>query len=137
MKIRAHHLLCMQGFQGYGYSPHFVENMTRVIEEINSSPTLELEIVAECDIICGECPHNQQGSCGKKSDSAERVRNFDLRVLQKLNLTEGMTVKANEIFAYVNDKLKNDSDLCGKCGWQEKCLWYASQNNIECHEQRI
>ncbi|PIU52192.1 DUF1284 domain-containing protein, partial [Candidatus Desantisbacteria bacterium CG07_land_8_20_14_0_80_39_15] len=30
MKIRAHHLLCVLGFQGLGYSPEFIKKMTQV-----------------------------------------------------------------------------------------------------------
>ena len=30
IRIRAHHLLCMQGFQGYGYNKTFTENMTHI-----------------------------------------------------------------------------------------------------------
>ena len=32
MKLRAHNLLCIQGFVGKGYSPEFVANMTRRVD---------------------------------------------------------------------------------------------------------
>ena len=28
--LRGHHLLCLQGFQGYGYDEDFVKNMTEI-----------------------------------------------------------------------------------------------------------
>ncbi|HII92208.1 MAG TPA: DUF1284 domain-containing protein, partial [Methanosarcina sp.] len=44
LKIRAHHLCCIQGFQGYGYSPVFVANMRAVISDIKAFPSRPLEL---------------------------------------------------------------------------------------------
>ena len=56
LKIRAHHLCCIQGFQGYGYSPVFVANMRAVISDLEACPSTSLELVSECDVICLSCP---------------------------------------------------------------------------------
>ena len=37
LSIRAHHFLCMQGFQGYGYSEDFIRNMAGIIEYIREN----------------------------------------------------------------------------------------------------
>ncbi len=37
INIRAHHLLCLQGFQGYGYSQDFVRNMAEIIKKIGKT----------------------------------------------------------------------------------------------------
>ena len=57
MRIRAHHLLCMQGFQGYGYSKDFALHMLKVMDHIMDNPLCELDIITECDEICLHCPH--------------------------------------------------------------------------------
>ena len=127
IKIRAHHLLCMQGFQGYGYSQDFAANMQKVIETINSSQNPVVEIVAECDVICSHCPHNMEEVCWKGLGSAKRIRDMDLRVLEKLGLREGTKVKGKDIFDLVNTRLGNVSDvngICGKCEWMNRCVWY-------------
>ena len=127
IKIRAHHLLCMQGFQGYGYSQDFAANMQKVIETINSSPNSEIVIVAECDVICSHCPHIMDGICRKGSGSAKRIRDMDLKVLEKLGLREGTKVKGKDILDLVNTRLGNVSDvngICGKCEWVDRCVWY-------------
>ena len=32
--LRGHHLLCIQGYQGYGYSEKFTDNMDNIIEDL-------------------------------------------------------------------------------------------------------
>ena len=132
MRIRAHHLLCLQGFQGYGYSRDFVANMARVVKEINSSPHLEIEIIDRCDVICSSCPHQEKGICRRNPDSDERTKEIDGYILRRLGLKAGVKVKVEDIFHLANERLKNSSDIeriCGKCGWREKCLWFLSQKN--------
>lgn len=129
-KIRAHHLLCVQGFHGYGYSRDFIDNMAKIIKNINSNPDLEIEIISECDFICQHCPHNVEGTCQKKPDSAQKIRDTDMYVLEKIDLKERTTGKARDIFSLINAKLRDSSDiqeLCGDCGWKGKCLWFISQ----------
>jgi hypothetical protein len=121
----------MQGFQGYGYNQNFVANIAQVIKDINSCSDLEVEIIVECDIICSYCPHNEGGVCQKQLDSAQKVRDIDRRVLRKLSLKEGAKGRAKDIFILVNTKLRSISDIqdvCGDCGWKEKCLWFTSRD---------
>lgn len=126
IKIRAHHLLCMQNFKGFGYNRDFINNMENVIEEINSSPELELEIVSKCDIICSHCPHRKDNKCTKEPASARELKNLDTRVLKDLNLKEGTKVKAGEIVSLVKDKLSKDTsyikNTCKECEWKEICI---------------
>ncbi len=128
LKIRAHHLLCIQGFQGYGYNKDFVKNMTEVIKNIDSNP--EVEIITECDIICSCCPHNVEGVCQKEFNSVKKAKDMDIQVLRKLNLKDGTRGRVRDFLFFVNTKLKNTldvQDICGKCEWRKKCLWFISR----------
>jgi len=119
----------MQGFQGYGYNEDFVSNMAKVIKDINSSPDWEVEITAECDVICSRCPHNKGEVCKKRPDSAEELKNTDMHILKKLGLRNGAKAKAKDIFSLVNTKLR-DSDveyICEDCEWKEKCEAFSSK----------
>lgn len=130
IKIRAHHLLCIQGFQGYGYSQDFVDNMAMIIKNIDLNPDLEIEIILDWDVICSHCPHNVKGICQRRSDSAQKIKAMDVNVLRKLDLKEGARGRAKDFFYLVNMKLRNRSDIqdiCGNCEWKEKCLWYISR----------
>ena len=127
LKIRAHHLCCIQGFQGYGYSPAFVTNMRTVISDIKASPSRPIKLVSECDTICTPCPSKRECST-QKSAHSHRIKNMDLVVLEKLNIKEGTVMEANEAFRLINLKLNNASeieDVCEICKWKRKCLWYT------------
>lgn len=125
LKIRAHHLCCIQGFQGYGYSPAFVANMMAVISDIDAFPSRPIKLVSECDAICISCPGKKECSA-QQSVLTHRIRNMDLVVMEKLNIKEGTVMSADEAFRLVSS-LNNASDIedvCGACKWRQKCLWY-------------
>jgi len=136
LKIRAHHLLCIQGFQGYGYNKDFVKNMSEVIKKIDLNP--EVEIITECDVICSCCPHNIGGVCQKDFNSAKKVKEMDMQVLRKLNLRSGARGRIKDFFSLANAKFKNSldvQDICGDCEWRKKCLWFISRgkpNDNQC-----
>ncbi|WP_255333708.1 DUF1284 domain-containing protein [Methanosarcina sp. KYL-1] len=129
LRIRAHHLFCIQGFQGYGYSLAFVANMRAVIADLEASPSRPLELVSECDAICVSCPSKRECSA-QESVLSRTIRHMDLLVLDKLEMEEGSVIGANEAFRLINENLNNASDIedvCGNCKWRQKCLWYMQR----------
>jgi len=126
LKIRAHHLCCIQGFQGYGYSPAFVANMRAVISDLEALPSRLLKLVTVCDAICVSCPSKRECT-SQESVLSRRIRQMDLVVLEKLRIDDGTVVKADEAFRLINSKFNKASDVeevCGTCKWRQKCLWY-------------
>ncbi|HEY3361202.1 MAG TPA: DUF1284 domain-containing protein [Methanosarcina sp.] len=126
LKIRAHHLCCIQGFQGYGYSPAFVANLRAIISEIRAFPSRHLELVSKCDVICASCPSKKECTT-QESVISRRIRNMDLFVMEKLRIKEGTIMKADEAFRLINSQLANEShpeEVCETCKWRQKCLWY-------------
>ena len=75
--IRPHHLLCLQFFEGKGYSNGFVENMTKIHNEmLSKNPYVELTEGA--DDICENCPNNENGICTQeKSVSGNDRRTYE------------------------------------------------------------
>lgn len=128
IKIRAHHLLCIQGFQGYGYSRDFEKNMSKVIKNLKSEEHV-LEIVAECDVICSHCPHQMDGLCKQTHESDEMIKNMDLNVIKKIGLGEGTKTRSKNVFALLDRKIKpiDVQEICGGCVWRNKCLLYISK----------
>ena len=129
-KVRAHHLLCMQGFQGYGYDEAFIENMDALIRMFDSDPHLEIEIVAECDAICSRCPHEKCGTCEKAPGHSIKVREMDLKVLKMLGLEKGSRGRVGDILSDVNARFRHRldaEDICGDCDWEKECLWLKSR----------
>lgn len=134
MKIRAHHLLCMQGFQGYGYSKNFVENLRTIIATLTAAPDTEVEIISSCDDICAHCPHNKNNECIIKPEANELVKRQDLDLLAILNLQPGTKIKIRDALALIEKKLYNPmiiKKLCGNCEWKEKCLWFRAHVDLK------
>ncbi|AEH60224.1 protein of unknown function DUF1284 [Methanosalsum zhilinae DSM 4017] len=129
--IRAHHLMCIQRFEGYGYTEEFVENMQYIVDMINKNPDIQITIVTECDDICTFCPSNINGKCrGDLLDN--HITYMDQQVLDKLKIPENTTLNANEIFQ-ITGKYLPDSvafEICDECIWKHICF-----KNISTHMQ--
>lgn len=126
LKIRAHHLCCIQGFQGFGYSPAFVANMRAVISDLEALPSRPLKLVTNCDAICISCPSKRECAV-QESPLSRRIKQMDIVVLDKLGLEDGAVLRADEAFKLINLKINSHSDIedvCGTCKWRQKCIWY-------------
>ena len=120
MQLRGHHLLCLLGFRGLGYSRRFVENMGKVAEVAFSQP-VDIKVVDHCDVICSACPHFTGERCHKKKGSASQVRRRDLKVIDKLGLQVGAEVPARELWARVRRSIapRDLRAVCTDCEWLE------------------
>lgn len=131
--LRAHHLLCIQGFQNLGYSPEFVKNMKSIVDEILSHPEkVMLKLSAGLDDICAACPHRGKETCDKDGEANARMVGSDEMTLKKLNLKNPTQKRADDLIALANNKLKSRHDaigICNTCPWREKCLWYLKLNS--------
>src|SRR2546423_2260913 len=45
VRLRAHTLLCLQGFRGEGYSPSFIDNLARIHRDLIEHPEQWVEVV--------------------------------------------------------------------------------------------
>lgn len=126
MKIRAHHLLCIQGFQGYGYSEEFTENMSKVIQNLKSFPDHKIQITTCCDVLCACCPHNIANKCAESSNSNEKMIEMDIKVLKTIGLQANTIIEAHDAFQLVNKYFKSSHiiEICGNCKWKDKCLFF-------------
>lgn len=123
--LRGHHLLCLQGFQGYGYDKSFVENMTE-INEIRKSENTLISLTNAPDDICKACPNLKDGLCENQLQN-ERIKSMDDEVLSKLNPTKEYNAldlfnKTETIF---NSKESVDK-ICSECIWHKECLFYQN-----------
>jgi hypothetical protein len=120
IQLRGHHLLCLLGFRGLGYSERFVENMGRVAQAVVSH-SATIKVVDHCDIICSACPHFTGERCDKKKGPASQVRVRDLKVIDKLGLQVGAEVPARELWARVRRSVapRDLHGICTDCEWLE------------------
>lgn len=133
MKIRAHHLLCMQGFQGYGYSNDFTNHLQNIVTQLRTNPNTLIQVVAECDTICDGCPNLNESKCQKdNADSDSLIKNIDFNVLKHVGIDADSIMEFSLVIEKINEVLKNRAqlvDICGDCQWIEKCTWYLALNS--------
>ena len=127
--IRAHHLLCMQGFQGYGYDQAFVDNFKKILEMVEDDPFYEITIVDESDIFCACCPNNHQGICKRSPDADSNIKSIDNEVLKGIGKESGNQDNYRNLLKIINNTFKSMDDvkdICGDCDWKDNCLWHMS-----------
>jgi len=118
MRLRAHNLLCIQGFVGKGYDAAFVANMTRVVESL--CDTAMVTVVAAPDALCAACPHLEEGGCALHGESTETgIVHQDRDVLARLGIAEGETLPWAEIVARITRSVAPEDldSICGACPW--------------------
>ena len=118
MELRAHHLLCLQGFRGVGYSGHFTHHMAKIHNELNGDPSTGVRLVAEPDQICRACPHlDQSGICSFR-DGEDGVSSRDQRILDQLGRSAGEELPWSDWVAAVQHVgLSSFEPVCRECFW--------------------
>ena len=128
LKLRGHHLLCLKGFQGYGYDENFVRNMKYInSKRKDNSTTITL---LDCpDDICASCPNLKNNVCEDETQN-ERIIAMEREVLKKFDVKKEhnsieLFKKVDEIF----NTTESVSKICYECMWHEKCLFYQKLLN--------
>ena len=118
--IRAHTLLCLQGFRGEGYSAEFVDNMAAIHQRLADDPAQWVEIKDAPDAMCGACPHLLPMGCslhGTESEPHMQAQDHD--VLVRLGLHVGDRLPWADILDRIRTSLTGESltNICGQCRW--------------------
>jgi hypothetical protein len=118
VRIRAHNLLCIQGFVGKGYSEDFVANMKAIVGGLGGAT--EVTVLDEPDSLCAKCPNLKASGCALHGEGTERgIVAQDRDVLARLGLRAGQTITWGEILARIRQSVAPDDldDICGSCPW--------------------
>ncbi|CAM4053850.1 DUF1284 domain-containing protein [Mesobacillus zeae] len=118
--LRGHHLLCVHGFRGMGYSPGFVRRMAEIVADIrDESKDFYIKTVEAFDDACMACPHQGMEECEAGEGSNEHVLEMDGRVLRHLGLQHGKSYLKSELILLTAEKvIPDDLDtLCANCSW--------------------
>jgi hypothetical protein len=118
--LRAHHLLCILGFQGIGYTAEFIRNFHKVKRMVEQHPELDIEVVDSCDVICIACPNMQGGECYRSGlKYNKKVKDIDHRVMEWLCIKPGDRFKAAELYELIKERIKPEDikEICKGCEW--------------------
>ncbi|TCS69497.1 putative CHY-type Zn-finger protein [Effusibacillus lacus] len=113
--MRGHHLLCLLGYRGIGYSEQFARNMSSVHDRLLKDPETEVCIVQGPDDLCACFPDDQVYHCDD-----EHVGTRDQRILQRLGLEIGEELTWGEIQSRIA-RLVNPEEIaewCFTCSWR-------------------
>ena len=122
IRLRPHHILCLHGFKGKGYSNAFIDNMYGVLKDLKANPRLKISLRIGLDLICSSCTEENLKICKKTSSKVERMDRIILRRLRglkrKTTLTDLLPLYYNNI------KPKDMRRICLLCQWFENRFLY-------------
>lgn len=130
LTLRAHHLLCLQGFQGLGYNTDLTNAFSEAKNKITINPNLKIKVVLQNDDLCLSCPHHHETlTCHKDEEADQRMKQRDSATLTILQKNENDIETWNEWQNLIHKQLTNKSlaqKTCFNCEWQPACLFYIT-----------
>lgn len=133
ISVRLHILLCAVEQYADGLRPPFKnDNLPEMLQHIIKNPTVKIKMAQAADwMICAPCPSrvpglnacmHVEGHCGLENELK------DLRVLQKIGLKYGDSMKAKDLYKLIFDKIKTTNEVCALEGifssvsvWRDPC----------------
>ncbi len=112
--VRPHHLMCLMCHYGLGdiENPLDVDNLHEILVKMRQNPDIPVTLSEGCCMVCDPCPayYPDKHICAW---IYTRDQLKDLRVLQKLGLKPGDTVKARELMELLADRIRTSAEICG------------------------
>ncbi|QOT01323.1 DUF1284 domain-containing protein [Brevibacterium sp. JNUCC-42] len=118
--LRGHHLLCVHGFRGMGYSPAFAVKMKEIVERVRDEhDDFSIRVVRALDDTCQYCPHKGAGICVVDPTSEKHVQTMDQAALTQLGLEPGHIYRKSELVERTKNMVEpSDLDrICAGCSW--------------------
>lgn len=128
-KLRGHHLFCLLGYRGMGYSEEYVKNMTYIHQTLKSNPNTLVQLVKGPDQLCEKYPNSGEYHC-QDQDIYER----DAAILEKMGLKIGDVVKWGDIETRVRKYVvpKDILSICETCSWRSYGVCEQGIERIHC-----
>ncbi len=112
--IRPHHLMCILCCYGLGAldSPLEVDNLQELMVKMQRNPDIPVTLVEGCCMVCDPCPayHPEKNIC-LWMYTKDQLK--DLRILHKLGLKPGSTLKARDLIDRLLTTIDSPKLICG------------------------
>lgn len=118
--LRPHHGLCIQFYEGKGYSEEFTKKMDDLINQIRLNPGMLIQLHTEVDVLCKSCPNNISSEC----ITNEKVKRFDEKVLSYCDMKSGQVLSIQEFLQSVKEMILEKGfhpSICSECEWYWIC----------------
>jgi hypothetical protein len=114
--FRPHHFLCALCFEGKGYSPAFIANFSRILEQLQDRPNTSIQITSHTDSICAPCPHRSGTTCASET-KINRLDQAHAAAL-RMETTSALTWEEakNRIKSHLT--LETFHHICDSCEWK-------------------
>lgn len=122
LPLRAHMALCLQGWQGLGYSTAFAQRMGAVHIALFSNLSSQVQLGTRPDSICAACPNLEVAGCSLRGPGHEaHMRAQDEDVLARLGLAEGETSTWGDVLDRIARHVSGGdlAAICTTCPWLE------------------
>jgi hypothetical protein len=120
IRLRGHHLICLNYYRGEGYDRVFIENLEDIMRRANQGE--KIEVVAGADDICRVCPTLRGGKCVAKPGMDAEIRKLDTQATAHLAVEIGARVLWREIKSQVAATPKEWlAAFCAGCDWETVC----------------
>lgn len=113
IRLRPHHLLCVQNFRGHGYNEAFTRKMQSVVTALRDCPDRQVLITEGADDLCAACPHCRKGEC-----ESQNPGKFDALTAALAGLAPGDLLACRDFPPVTPDLLEA---CCPGCEWGDLC----------------
>lgn len=113
-ELRPHHALCLQFFEGKGYSEGFTGYMDCFSRSLQDNT--HLSIAEGEDLLCAHCPNRGSGCPG--------AARYDQAVKELCGLRSGQSISWAELTRRVRQEILLPGrlkEVCGDCEWFSIC----------------
>ncbi|MGL4222134.1 MAG: DUF1284 domain-containing protein [Shewanella sp.] len=119
LTLRPHHLLCTHAYQGYGYSPEFVNNFDNFLAQLQQ-PGTKIQLTLTNDQICTLCPNRSGTQC----QTHTHILHLDTTVLTTFQLELGVSYDYNLLIAKLQQQMTPTTfaACCHSCSWFQQGL---------------
>ena len=114
-KLRGHHIFCLLGYRGMGYSKEYVENMTILHQSLRKYPKTWIQLVKGPDQLCEKYPNSGEYHCEEK-----HIYERDSVILEQLGLEIGQILHWEDIEAHIRKYVvpADIQSICETCSWR-------------------
>jgi hypothetical protein len=128
VRLRGHHLGCVQGFTGHGYDGPFTARLAAIAGALRADPTAPVVLADGADDVCEACPHFQGSVCAREPGAETRVRAHDAAFRAALGIAALGTVAIADVASFLALHMESRESLriaCSGCPWTGDCSFFA------------
>lgn len=132
VRIRGHHLICLQFMHAEVYSPEFGQHLFRLIDRmVLGAPCT---VVVGPDDLCPACPAHKSGVCAQDPEAEGELSVLDALACEMLELAPGEPFDWGVTALSVQRVLERWRALaCDGCAWEERCRPLIEQTSRYLH----